>query len=125
MIRWEPPDREPSSVAFTVGSATRPAGMCSGAGHIVVYGNSAFLAEFGESAVGLPAREGMLGLPGEAFVLLDAVLRAGKPLARWVTRDDEEWRLTAVPRRDPGTDEVHGVAFHLRARSDVPDMERE
>jgi len=119
MIRWEPPDREPSSAGFTVGSATRPAGMCSGAGHIVIYGNPAFLADFGESAVGLPAREGMLGLPADAFGLLDAVLRAGRPLARWVTRDDEEWRITAVPRRDPGTNEVHGVAFHLRARSDV------
>jgi hypothetical protein len=40
-----------------------------------------------------------------------------------VTRDDEEWRLTAVPRRDPGTDQIHGVAFHLRARSDVPTVD--
>jgi len=120
MIRWEPPDQEPSSAHLRVGSATRPAGMCSGPGHIVVYGNPAFLAEFGDGAVGLPARESMLGLPPDAFWLLDAVLRDGRPLARWVTRDDEEWRLTAVPRRDPGTDEVHGVAFHLRARSDLP-----
>ena len=123
MIRWEPPDQEPGSARLQVGSATRPAAMCSGPGHIVVYGNPAFLAEFGEGAIGLPARENMLGLPTDAFGLLDAVLREGRPLARWVTRDEEEWRLTAVPRRDPGTDEIHGVAFHLRARSDVPTVD--
>jgi len=123
MIRWEPPDGEPSWARLRVGSATRPAAMCSGPGHIVVYGNPAFLAEFGEVAIGLPARESMLGLQADAFGLLDAVLREGRPLARWVTRDDEEWRLTAVPRRDPGTDEIHGVAFHLRARSDVPTVD--
>jgi len=120
MIRWEPPDGEPGWARSRVGSATRPAAMCSGPGHVVVYGNPAFLAEFGEGAIGLPARESMLGLRADAFGLLDAVLREGRPLARWVTRDDEEWRLTAVPRRDPGTDEIHGVAFHLRARSDLP-----
>jgi hypothetical protein len=120
MIRWEPPDREPSWDGIRVGSATRPAGMCSGPGHIVVYGNPAFRAEFGDTAVGLPARESMLGLPPDAFLMLDTVLRDGRPLARWVTRDDEDWRLTAVPRRDPGTNAIHGVAFHLRARSDVP-----
>jgi hypothetical protein len=120
MIRWEPPDPELSSGRVQIGSATRPAAMCSGPGHIVVYGNPAFLAEFGNGAIGLPARETMLGLPPEAFGLLDAVFRDGRPLARWVTRDDEDWRLTAVARRDPGSDEIHGVAFHLRARSDLP-----
>jgi len=97
--------------------------MCSGPGHVVVYGNPAFLAEFGEEAIGLPARESMLGLRADAFGLLDAVLREGRPLARWVTRDDEEWRLTGIRRRDAGTDEIHGVAFHLRARSDVPTLD--
>ena len=120
MFRWEPPDDEPTHAVLRVGSATRPAGMCSGPAHFVVYGNPAFLAEFGAGAIGLPAREGMLGLPADAFTLLDLVLRNGRPLARWVTRDDEDWRLTAIPRRDPGTDEIHGVAFHLRARSDHP-----
>ena len=123
MIRWEPPDQEPGWGRLRVGSATRPAAMCSGPGHIVIYGNPAFLAEFGEVAIGLPARESMLGLQADAFGLLDAVLREGRPLARWVTRDDEDWRLTAVPRRDPETDEIHGVAFHLRARSDVPTVD--
>ena len=53
------------------GSTTRPAGLCSGPGHIVVYGNAAFVSAFGGQSVGLPAREGMLGLPAEAFGLLD------------------------------------------------------
>ena len=111
---------QPTMTGRQSGAETRPAGIAQGAGHVVVYGNPAFLAEFGEGAIGLPARESMLGLPPDAFWLLDAVLRDGRPLARWVSRDGEEWRLTAVPRRDPGTDEIHGVAFHLRARSDLP-----
>jgi PAS domain-containing protein len=101
-------------------SERRPAGLASGAGHVVVYGNPAFRTMFGESAVGLPARETMLDLPHEAFTLLDAVLSEGRPLARWVRRPDGDWRLIAIPRRDPETAEIHGVAFHLRARSDVP-----
>ncbi len=119
MFRSEPPDADPAAAFMRIGSETRPAGMCNGAGHIVIYGNPAFLAEFGADAIGLPARESMIGLPADAFALLDAVLRDGRPLARWVTRDDEDWRLTAAPRRDLATNEVHGVAFHLRARSDI------
>ena len=46
--------------------------------------------------------------------------RPGRPLARWIRRDDEDWRLTAAPRVDPETAETYGVAFHLRARSDMP-----
>jgi PAS domain-containing protein len=91
-----------------------------GHGHIVVYGNPAFRSMFGASAVGLPARESMLGLPAAAFELLDTVLAEGRPLARWIERDDGRWRLTAVPRRDPETGEVYGLAFHLRAASDLP-----
>jgi len=102
------------------GARTRPAGLCRGAGHIVDYGNPAFVAAFGERAVGLPARESMLGLPVEAFLLLDAVFRHGRPLARWVRLDDDDRRLTALPRFDPETQEVYGVAFHLRAGSDLP-----
>ena len=98
----------------------RPAGFCVGPGHMVVYGNAAFVAEFGDRCVGLPAREGMLGLPADAFAVLDAVFASGRPLARWIRRDDEDWRLTAAPRVDPETAETYGVAFHLRARSDTP-----
>ncbi|HEX7473882.1 MAG TPA: hypothetical protein VF323_12425 [Candidatus Limnocylindrales bacterium] len=98
----------------------RPAGFCVGPGHMVVYGNAAFVAEFGHGCVGLPAREGMLGLPADAFAVLDAVFASGRPLARWIRRDEEDWRLTAAPRVDPETAETYGVAFHLRARSDTP-----
>jgi hypothetical protein len=68
----------------------------------------------------MPAREVMLDLPDEAFALFDAVLADGRPWARWICCDGQDWRLTATPRRDPSTDEVYGVAFHLRARSDLP-----
>jgi hypothetical protein len=67
----------------------------------------------------LPARESLVDLPPAAFALLDAVLARGKPLARWIRFAGEDWRMTVAPRTDP-TGEVYGVAFHLRARSDVP-----
>jgi hypothetical protein len=85
----------------------------------VVYGNPAFIAAFGKQAVGVPARETLLDLPRGAFSLMDTVLDRGKPLARWIRFRGEEWRMTAAPRRDPGTGEVYGVAFHMRARSDT------
>ncbi len=100
--------------------APRPAGMCLGPGHLVVYGNPAFVATFGRQCIGMPARETMLGLPSEAFELLDAVLADGRPLARWVAIGGEDWRLTAMPRRDVETGLAYGVSFHLRRRSDVP-----
>jgi hypothetical protein len=98
----------------------RPAAFCFGAGHMVMHGNAAFRAAFGERALGLPAREVLLDLPPEAFDLLDKVLATGRPLARWINRGQEEWRLTAAPRVDPESNEVYGVLLHLRARSDVP-----
>jgi len=102
------------------GSSTRPAGLTTGPGHLVVHGNPAFVRVFGQRSVGLPAREGMLGPPAEAFALLDAVLRTGRPAARWVVMAGRSWRLTAIPRADPATGEVYGLAFHFRDRSDVP-----
>jgi hypothetical protein len=101
-------------------ASQRPAGMCLGSGHLVVYGNPAFVAIFGRQCLGLPARETMLGLPAEAFDLLDSVLREGRALARWVAVEGEEWRMTAMPRRDPETGQAYGVSFHLRRRSDLP-----
>jgi hypothetical protein len=109
-----PPDRDLPT------SERRPAGLATGAGHVVVHGNPAFQMTFGATSVGLPARESMLDLPPEAFALLDAVFTHGRPLARWIRRPDGDWRLIAIPRRDPITSEVYGVAFHLRARSDIP-----
>ncbi len=108
--------------AADAGPDTRPAGFCSGPGHVVVYGNPAFRRSFPE-ALGLPAREGLIELPAIAFALLDAVYLRGRPLARWVRIGGEEWRLTVAPRRDPETQEVYGVAFHLRARSDAPGVD--
>ncbi len=105
--------------------ATRPAGICAGPGHVLIYGNPAFHAQFGSRCIGMPAREVMVDLPETAFALLDAVLERGRPLARWIEREGHEWRLTAMPRRDPATDLVDGIAFHLRARDDEPIVEHE
>jgi hypothetical protein len=102
------------------GAAANPAGMCHGPGLVVVYGNPAFKRVFGEASVGLPAREGMLGLSRTGFTLLDAVIGQGRPLARWVRLTGETWRMTAAPRIDPGTSEVYGVAFHMRPRDPEP-----
>ena len=103
---------------------SRPAAMCRGQGHLVVYGNPAFLAAFGAQAVGMPARESLVSLPPSAFALLDLVLARGKPLAKWIKLDGSDWRLTVAPRIDP-SGEVYGVSFHLRARSDVPSVPAE
>jgi hypothetical protein len=86
----------------------------------VIYGNPAFIAAFGEGAIGMPARESMLDLPSSVFALFDAVLARGRPLARWISWAGEDWRLTVAPRLDRGTGEIYGVAFHMRARSDIP-----
>jgi hypothetical protein len=94
--------------------------MCLGSGHMVVYGNPDFVAAFGGSTVGMPAREALVSLPAAAFGLLDAVLAEGRPLARWIVIDDQHWRLTGMPRIDPETGDPYGVSFHLRRRSDVP-----
>jgi hypothetical protein len=98
----------------------RPAAVCFGPGHVVMHGNPAFIAACGNAAVGLPVREVLLDLPGAAFQLMDAVFESGRPLATWLHRPDEDWRLTVAPRRDPETGATYGVALHLRARSDVP-----
>src|SRR5258706_15894961 len=37
MFRSEPPDADPAAAFMRIGSETRPAGMCNGAGHIVIY----------------------------------------------------------------------------------------
>ena len=114
------PRRADLSDRQTAPSDRRPAGMATGPGHVVVYGNPAFRRAFGAAAIGLPARETMLDLTPEGFALLDAVYATGRPLARGIQRRDGAGRQTANPRREFGTDEVYGVAFHLRARSDVP-----
>ena len=94
--------------------------MCLGPAHALVFANPAFVAAHGRLAIGTPAREVMIDLPAAAFALFDAVFDRGRPLARWMRRGDEDWRLTAAPRVDPETSEVYGISLHLRARSDLP-----
>jgi hypothetical protein len=110
MVRHDQPPTQPQA---------RPAGICAGPGHILIYGNPAFHAQFGSRCIGMPAREVMVDLPETAFALFDAVLDRGRPLARWIERGGQDWRLTATPRRDPATEMVDGIAFHLRAREDA------
>ena len=98
----------------------RPAAMCLGAGHLVVFGNPAFRAAFGADAIGLPAREGLVTLPSSAFAALDAAFVRGRPVGRWIRWSGADWRLTVAPRVEFGTTDVYGVSFHLRAREDVP-----
>ena len=113
-----PTTSEPASQGG--GSSRRPAGYCRGAGHLVVYGNPAFVATFGSAVVGMPARESLLGLPPAAFALFDIVLARGRPLARWIEFRGQEWRLTVQPRIDPVEGDTYGVMFHMRVRGDVP-----
>jgi hypothetical protein len=113
------PERAPAIPASAGAPDRRPAGFCRGPGHLVVYGNPAFVATFGISVVGMPARESLLDLPPTAFALLDAVLAHGRPLARWIKFRGEDWRLTATPRVDPGDGDTYGVTFHMRAKGDV------
>lgn len=98
----------------------RPAAMCLGPGHVVVYGNPAFVAVFGAGVIGIPAREGLVELPREALALLDMVFARRRPLARWIQWLGGEWRLTVAPRVDAESGETYGVSLHLRERGDVP-----
>ena len=41
----------------------------------------------------MPAREVMIDLPDAAFEVFDASFEQGRPLARWVRLDDEDWRV--------------------------------
>jgi len=90
-----------------------PAGMCVGRGHVIVYGNPAMISRFG-TCVGMPAREALLGLPREAFDLLDAVYARSKPLARSIRYEGRRWRMTSVPRIDAVDGGIYGVSFHMQ-----------
>jgi hypothetical protein len=91
----------------------QPVALLHGPGLRIVHGNPAFVAEFGAVAVGLPAREGLVGLPSLVFDVADRVLTLGRPLACWVEVAGTRRRLTVAPRRDPETDAVYGVAIRL------------
>jgi len=96
-------------------SGSQPVALLYGPGHLIVHGNPPFLTEFGEGAVGLPAAEVLLSLPGIAFDVFQRVYVRGTPLACWIEVSGERRRLTAAPRRDPETNEVYGVAIRLAA----------
>ena len=94
-------------------SGSQPVALLYGPGHVIVHGNPPFLAEFGEDAVGLPAAEALLSLPGLVFDVIQRVYVRGTPLACWIEVSGERRRLTAAPRRDSGTGDVYGVAIRL------------
>ncbi len=91
-----------------------PAAFHYGPGHMIVHGNPAFIAAFGYTTIGQPAREALLDLPPKAFELMDLVFETGKPGACAVTTSRGPRRLVVAPRRDPETGEVYGVTTHLR-----------
>jgi hypothetical protein len=93
--------------------AAHPAAFHYGPGHLVMYANAAFQAEFGDRCLGQPAREVMVALPPEAFDVMDRVLQGGKALARRVQVDGIERRIVVAPRTDPVSGEVYGVVTHL------------
>jgi len=97
------------------GLAQQPTALLYGPGQRIVHGNPAFVAEFGPVAVGLPAREALVGLPSLVFDVADRVLTGGRPLACWLEVAGSRRRLTVAPRRDPETGEVYGVAIRLAA----------
>jgi hypothetical protein len=94
-------------------SEPQPVALLDGPGHRIVHGNPAFVAEFGPTAVGLPAREALVELPSRLFEVVDLVLTGGRPLACWLEVAGRPRRLTASPRVDPETGDVYGVAIRL------------
>ena len=91
----------------------QPVALLYGPGQQIMHGNPAFVAEFGNGTVGLPAREALPDLPALVFEVADRVLGSGRPLACWVEVAGSRRRLTVAPRRDPETGEVYGVAIRL------------
>lgn len=91
-----------------------PAAFHVGPGHLIVHGNTAFIAAFGQGCVGQPAREALLDLPPAAFELMDLVYRIGKPLACTIATPAGERRLVVAARLDVETGEAYGVTSHIR-----------
>lgn len=98
---------------MSIGTAGHPAAFHYGPGHIVMYANPAFQAEFGGSCLGQPAREVMIALPHAAFEVMDLVYREGRPLARRIRTTGGARRIVVAPRTDPATGEIYGVVSHL------------
>ena len=96
----------------------RPAAMCLGPGHVVVYGEPGFRAAFGAGVSGFrPVRDSWTSRAA-GLAVLDAVLDRGRPLARWIRWRGGDWRLTVAPRLDVETNQAYGVSMHLRDRGD-------
>jgi hypothetical protein len=91
-----------------------PAAFHVGPGHLIVYGNAAFMEAFGHGCIGQPAREALLDLPSAAFELMDLVYRGGKSLACRIATPAGDQRLVVAARLDPETGEPYGVTSHLR-----------
>ena len=91
-----------------------PAAFHYGPGHMIIHGNATFLDEFGIACLGQPAREALVGLPTEAFELMDRVYGGGRPLAQRITTANGDRRLVVAPRSDPDTGLTYGVASHIR-----------
>lgn len=91
----------------------QPAALLYGPGQRIVHGNAAFVAEFGERALGLPAREALLDVPPAFFDVVDRVRDEGRPLACWLAIAGKRRRLTVAPRRDPEDGSVYGAAIRL------------
>ena len=98
---------------MSIATAGHPAAFHYGPGHVVMYANPAFQAEFGASCLGQPAREVMIALPHAAFEVMDLVYRGGKPLARRIRTSGGPRRIVVAPRTDPETGEIYGVVSHL------------
>ena len=99
----------------TDGRARGAAAFPFGPGHVVMHGNPPFLAEFGSDVVAQPAREALVGLPDEAFDVMDLVLRTGRGAATDIETSHGPRRLVVVPRRAPDEDAPYGVTTCLRA----------
>ncbi len=104
-MSWEP--RRPAG-------PPAPAAFHYGAGHMIMHGNAAFMAAYGPSTLGQPAREVLLDLPPKAFELMDLVFTTGKPGACSIETANGPRRLIVAARQDPDTGATYGVITHLR-----------
>ena len=106
------------AAAQPIASAQQPVALLYGRGRLIVHANPAFVAEFGATCLGLPAREAVLPFPRRVFEVVDRAWASGRPLATSVVVDGIRRRLTVAPRTDIETGEVYGVA--IRLASEVP-----
>ena len=104
--------QEPVPAAARLRTA-QPAALMYGRGRLIVHANPAFMLEFGETCLGLPAAEALTSWPRRAFEVIDRAWEAQRPLATWVSVAGTRRRLTIAPRADVESGEVYGVAIRL------------